>query len=204
MLRLSYLRFVLLSVLLLSFMQAMDLGINGGFTFSSLYGSDIADCGWRQGMCVGVSTEYSIIGLVAIQPELLYVQKGAQCDVDPFTGTDIGETYTVKLDYVELPVLAAMSVPLPSLVKPRVFAGPYVAYNLKAQGSFETGSSTDLDFIKPLDYGAVVGVGTDLDFILAKVMLDGRYTFSLASIHEDGDDVKNRTITVMLGLLLNF
>jgi len=146
----------------------------------------------------------AFIGLVAIQPELLYVQKGAKCDVDPFTGTDIGETYTVKLDYLQLPVLAAMSVPLPSLVKPRIFAGPYVAYNLKAQGSYANASPTDLDFIKAFDYGAVVGIGTDLDFLIAKVMLDGRYTFGLASIHEDGDDVKNRTISVMVGLLLNF
>lgn len=204
MLRLRIVRFFLLSVLLMSLMQAMDLGINGGLAFSSLYGSDVADCGWQQGVCVGVSTEYSILGLVSIQPGLLYVQKGAQCDVDPFTGSDIGEKYTVKLDYLELPVLAALSVPLPSLVKPRVFAGPYVAYNLKAQGSYANASPTDLDFIKTLDYGAVIGVGTDLDFILAKVMLDGRYTFSLASIHEDSDEVKNRTITIMLGLLLNF
>jgi len=202
--RLAIIRLCVVVAFLVALSQAMDLGIRGGFPFASLYGDGVADCGWRRAMCVGVSTEYSILGLVAIQPELLYVQKGAQCDVDPFTGTDVGETYTVKLDYVELPVLAAMSVPLPSLVKPRVFAGPYVAYNLKAEGSFETGSSSDLDFIKPFDYGAVVGVGTDLDFILAKVMLDGRYTFSLASIHEDGGDVKNRTITVMLGLLLNF
>jgi hypothetical protein len=204
MVRSIVIRLCVVVVFLVSVSQALDLGIRGGLAFSSLHGDGVADCGWRQGMCVGVSTEYSILGLVAIQPELLYIQKGAKCDVNPFTGTDIGETYVVKLDYVELPVLAAMSVPLPSLVKPKVFAGPYIAYNLKAQGSFETGSSTDLDFIKAFDYGAVVGVGTDLDFLVAKVMLDGRYTFSLASIHEDGDDVKNRSITVVLGLLLNF
>ena len=204
MFRLTIIRLAVGVLLMMSITLAMDLGVRGGLSFSTLHGDDVAECGWRQGMCVGVSTEYSILGLVAIQPELLYIQKGAKCDVDPFTGTDIGETYTVKLDYLQLPVLAAMSVPLPSLVKPRIFAGPYVAYNLKAQGSYANASPTDLDFIKAFDYGAVVGIGTDLDFLIAKVMLDGRYTFGLASIHEDGDDVKNRTISVMVGLLLNF
>lgn len=197
-------RCVMAVIVIIGIAQAMELGVRGGLSFSTLHGDDVAECGWRQGMCVGVATQYSILGLVAIQPELLYVQKGAKCDVDPFTGTDIGETYTVKLDYLQLPVLAALSVPLPSLMKPRIFAGPYVAYNLKAQGSYATASPTDLDFIKAFDYGAVVGIGTDLDFLVAKVMLDGRYTFGLASIHEDGDDIKNRTISVMLGLLLNF
>lgn len=202
--RLTYVRSCVLVLLMISLAQAMPFGIKGGMSFATLSGDDIIDCDWRQGMCVGVFTEYSILGLMTIQPELLYVRKGAECGVDPFTGTDIGETYTVRLDYLELPVLASLSFPLPSLVKPRIFAGPYVAYNLTAAGSFVTQSPTDLDFIKAFDYGAVVGVGTDLDFLLAKVMLDGRYTFGLASIHEDGDDIKNRTISVMLGLLLNF
>jgi hypothetical protein len=191
---------------MISLGQALPLGIKGGMGFAKLSGDDIGDCDWRQGMNIGVFTEYSILNLVTIQPELLYVKKGAEAPYNLFSDQDIPivDTYMAKLDYLEMPVLASVSVPLPSIFQPRIFAGPYVAYNLKSEGHYSMSSPSDLDFIKSFDYGAVIGVGTDVDLLVAKVMLDGRYTHGLASIHEDLDDIKNRTFSVMLGLLLNF
>ncbi len=179
----------------------LSKGIKGGLGFANLYGDDIHNGGSsKAAICGGVFVNFSLLGLIEIQPELLYTQKRIDYDQNPFTGADMEEPYHVKLNYIEIPILGKVMMLVPGVVKPNLFAGPYFAYNLTAKGNFDTQDAQDLEFIKSTDFGMVVGLGVDVNLLVAKVTLDGRYTRGLTSIHEDGDDIKNSAFSAMLGL----
>ncbi len=179
----------------------LSKGIKGGLGFANLYGDDIHNgASSKAAICGGVFVNFSLLGLIEIQPELLYTQKRVEYDNDPFTGMGIEVPYQVKLNYIEIPILGKVMMLVPGVVKPNLFAGPYFAYNLTAKGNFDTEDAQDLEFIKGTDFGMVVGLGVDVNLLVTKVTLDGRYTRGLTSIHEDGDDIKNSAFSAMLGL----
>ena len=107
---------------------------------------------------------------LALQPELLYEQKG---------GTINGNAY--KLDYLELPLLldAALLGPLDILL------GPALDGNIENQGV--TG-------VNAADVGLIAGV--QLSF--SPILLSGRYETGLLDVGSNGN-VRNGTFTFLAG-----
>lgn len=101
----------------------VDFGIRGGVNFATLNNTDL-NVGTRTGFQVGVFAEISLYdNLIALQPELLYTQKGYE--------TDAGRE--VKLSYIEIPILLDFKYLLDSPVSPHVYFGPYVGINVAAE-----------------------------------------------------------------------
>jgi hypothetical protein len=84
-----------------------------------------------------------------------------------------------------------------------VFAGPSFGWKIKAKLKLESGgdiTEKDLENIKNIDLGIVVGVG---GVVFNRFTFDMRYDFGLVSINETEDITeKNRVASIMIGILL--
>ena len=126
---------------------------------------------------------YLTLGLLpsfAIQPEILYSQKGYKLSGDIAGVPWVGE---YRLNYVEIPVLAKFSFGV--LVKPYILAGPY--YATKISGLLERNAWATPP---PRQHG-LCRRSSDLGFVLGagistpvKLSLDVRYSNSFSTIFE--------------------
>ncbi len=158
----------------------------------------------KWGYCVGGFVTYSINDMFAIQPEVLYTMKGAKYKDE--IGGEILKLW-INLTYLEIPVLAKITVPTLGVFKPTLFAGPAVALKLSGKTKREFMGTTieeDIEDTKGTDFGFVVGAGIDLGlgaFGAGKLTVDLRYTLGLTTISEfENDEVKNGVFSLMAGI----
>lgn len=172
-----------------------------GATFSSFRGIDGLDS--RTGLMGGLSLVLPLAGGIALQPELLFVSKGAEGSEPDVDG--------IKLNYVEVPVLLRLSLGQGGLVNPHVYAGPYLGYNISCTVE---GTDADCDDVpgistKTVDVGGALGGGLDLS--LGGLVLTGglRYSFGISKVadFESGlvnESAKNGVFAVYTGLAIRF
>jgi opacity protein-like surface antigen len=175
-----------------------EVGAKGGLSIGDLIGNDASDSLYvnsvRTGFAGGAFITANLNKDFAIRLEGLYVQKGAKSD-------DAGDTYTIKLDYFEIPVLAVIKLPVNEKIEVQGFAGVSFAFNVSAKVS--DGEEIDIkDDIKSADYGLTVGAGVAYDIGSAKILLDGRWTYGLNKIDDTTRDldVKNSDFLIMAGV----
>ena len=156
----------------------------------------------RNGLVGGVYVALPFARYLAFRPELLYVQKGA-------SGGDSDDRSTLKLDYVEVPVLLEVTVPTAGRVRPQLYAGPALAFKARCQVAFEgdgvsasTGCSRVADEfgednfdVKSFDLGGVVGGALAFDVGGRAVTVGARYTHGFTQLIDDGG-ARNRAIGV--------
>jgi Outer membrane protein beta-barrel domain len=180
-------------------------GVKGGLSASSLFydSQGVSNKNERIGFHAGVFTQLPVGEFFAIQPELLYVNKGASADYNivGFTGRN-----TFKLNYAELPVLATFK--LGQAVE--LQAGPYVSYllnsDLASNGDFGTGrGAVNRDNFNKLDYGIAGG----LNVYFGKAFIGARYEQGLQRIANSGaaqsilGNAKNGVALLSVGISLN-
>ena len=182
--------------------QGIKLGVKGGVNIADLGGADAgSSTETKAGFVAGGFAEFMIGDMFAIQPEVLYSQKGAK-------ETSGGDELKLKLDYIEVPVLLKVNIPIEgSKVHPTVYAGPAVAFKASCKLSGTSGgvsASADCDaggadFVKSTDFGLAFGGGISFDVGGAEIGVDVRYTLGLSTIDDstDPDDIKNRVISIM-------
>ena len=191
--------------------QNITVGVKGGINIADV-STDVPDLegltSSRTGFVGGAYASFGLGGVFAIQPEVLYSQKG-------FTGTDAESPLeaTFKANYFEIPVLLKAQFPL-TMLRPAVYAGPVVSFETSCKVGF-AGGDTSLDFDcnspdvdvgarKKTDFGAVFGA--NLDFFVGPVVLtlDGRYQLGLTNLNDDPDapdeSVKNKVWQFMAGV----
>jgi len=188
--------------------QNIKLGVKGGVNFADVGGDDVSDTKNKTGFIAGGFAEFMIGNMFAVQPEVLYSQKGFKIDDPDVDGK-------LKLDYFEVPVLLKINVPIEgSKVHPSFYAGPAVSIksSCKLQGE-ESGVSFDIDCDSPLivdfigeelpikstDFGIVFGGGISFDVGGAEVGVDVRYNLGLTKVVDTDPqiDAKNRVISIM-------
>jgi len=150
------------------------------------------------------------IGGVYLQPELLYSPKGAKVSDPESSDVDV----TLKMDYVEIPVLVRIPLGSGASASPYLLGGGAVAFESsckfkgEAQGvSIEAdcdgGTDAELELQrKSTDFGAVVGAGVAIPAGSGSMILEGRYTFGLVDLNDSGDSqdgFKNRAGSVFVG-----
>jgi len=161
---------------------------------------------FRPGLSFGGFCNFVLNNVLSFEPEITFTQKGARHSEDLPRGGVV--TNSINLSYFEIPVLLKISIPLgeDSLVRPRIFGGPTVAYMLSAKlknryedfsgSENETATLTDT---KKWETGFVVGVGADFDVKGGVFRADIRYGQSLATILTNPPDKKNKVLTIMIG-----
>lgn len=177
--------------------QQNMVGVKGGFVAAELSG-DLEDAlSSRTGLGFGAFLQVMVGPNWSIQPEALYLAKGASED-----GGD-GE---VKVNYLQIPVLVQYHLPTPG-VSPRLFAGPSLAFELGCDIE-EDGDSASCDDLgistKSADFGVVFGAGVDIPAGGVVVTLDGRYDLGVTNISDEAEefeiDIKNRAWEFFAGV----
>lgn len=183
-----------------------QFGVKGGRNLSRFIGED-ASGETKAGLNFGGAFTLLGLGPISVGPELYYAQKGGvreQADT----------TYEIGLDYVEVPLLARLTLP-GRFVRPYVTGGPAYAWRLNCDVEAEDGTApagggdcTAADFsnreaaIRTADRGVVLGAGLAVNVLnLGGVTLDARMVRGLARLSEgqEGPDVKNQALSLMLG-----
>lgn len=139
---------------------------------------------------------------LGIQPEILFKQYGAtlKAEAGPF---NIESTATTN--YLQVPVLARLALPVGGSVTPKVLVGPTFGYFLS--GSTKAGDDTkdiDAEDVERLDIGVAAGVGVDFATGPGALSLDLRYDRSLtqsnkASDMDGGLEVMNTGFSFLVG-----
>jgi hypothetical protein len=208
-------RFLLIGVVLtvLPASAQAQFGIRGGVNLSKFVGVDAATVESRKGINLGMSIPIISIGPVSIVPEVYYSQKGAKQTA--LVGVP---AFAFDVDYIEVPLLAKLTIPLNSSRSIRAYlaGGPAYAWNINCSFSStemsevtenscgETFGSFDTAMDKA-DRGIVVSTGLDFSVPgLGGLNLDARFIKGLARLREgeDGSDIKNQAFSVMLGYYL--
>jgi len=180
--------------------QGLTAGLKAGMNIANIHGDNVEDV-WdsKIGICAGGFITCSLSDLFAIQPELLFTMKGSKAE-------EAGMKITMKLNYLEIPVLAKVTIPTPGTVKPSLFVGPSLAIKLSGRAKVESAGESeeaDIEDLKSTDFGLVFGGGVDFALGMGKLTVDARYTLGLTTTREpeDGEevDVKNGVISIMVG-----
>ena len=182
-------------------------GVLGGATFSTLGGPDAAPFNFknRASFAFGGFAQLGVSRNFAIEPQLLYIRKGAKA-------SNANVTFAARIGYLEVPVLLTARFPSgkPGGVSPFFQAGPAVGFKLDCKilgtnGTISISSNCqDLDpdpaLIKSTDLSLVFGAGVDF----GRARVTARYELGLSKIDDSSNasDVKNRSIVVLVGWTL--
>ncbi|MEL6615124.1 MAG: porin family protein [Bacteroidota bacterium] len=177
-----------------------SVGVKAGLNVANLVYDDgdgfDFDPGARLGIVGGLTVDVPVSPVLGVRIEALYAQKGWRDETWVLVGpidnpAEVDGTITLELDYLEVPVLANVSVPTGSALEIGVQAGVAPAFILRdgiGCSGFESdgfdvcaeSDDDDVDF-ESFDLGAVIGatVGS------GPFAVDLRYTHGLSNLADD-------------------
>jgi hypothetical protein len=188
---------------------SFDVGPMVGPVFATWRGADVSGSGakFRTSFAVGGFATINLNKHFAIEPQVLYAQKG--------TGADVGGgvTGTFKQHYIEIPVFLKGVFPIQGTTRlaPQVFAGPAVAFQTSCNIKASSGGATvevpcDSVFSgsglssKSTDFIFAFGGGLDVGPIALQV----RYDLGLSKLFDASTqpDIKSEAWLVTAGYRL--
>lgn len=124
--------------------------------------------------------------MIGVSAGLIYSMQGAKTTVE-------GVDATMKLDYLNVPILANVYVAPGLAVKLGIQPGFKLSAKAKAETS-RVSAEVDLDDVKGFDLAIPVG----LSYQYQNIVLDARYNWGVTKI-TDGADSKNSVFQITLG-----
>jgi hypothetical protein len=182
-------------------------GVKGGLNLAKLKFSEENADQWKSdpGFQAGLFCTLKLNKMIMIQPEIYYVSKGVRINDTYF---DLEMASTVKLDYIEVPLLLkVLLLPGKRALQPALFVGGYWAYNISAKSTFEFAGERVEDDIKEQitqeDHGILAGISIDWKTGIGKIVLDFRFSLGMKTLRKDGEEdefkVKNKSMAFMIG-----
>lgn len=171
--------------------KSTTIGPVVGLNIATFGGEDAEGVDSRTAFLVGGFAAFGLSPRFALEPSLLYTQKGGNVEIEDADGT-------IKLSYIQVPLLARFRFPSGN-VTPNLMAGPAVAFRTgckvsASQGAIEINldcDDADIPIVKT-DFSVLFGVG--LEF--GRFMVSARYDYGLTEVPSEGEgDVFNRTIS---------
>ena len=159
-------------------------GAKAGVNFASASGDDIDGVSSRTGLNVGGVVNFAITEIISIQPEVTYSMRGWK-DGD----------FTIKLDYVDVPIMADIEV-IDGL---SLQGGPLLGVNLSATAEMN-GNEGDIEEISTLNVGAAIGVQYELPFGLFFTV---RYDIGFNDAIDNDFNAKNNNLGASAGFFFN-
>jgi len=174
-------------------------GLTAGFNLATLGGEDTQGASdGRVGLAFGVFGSFLLSHAAAFQPEILFIQKGADFTT---AGTTDG---AVRFDYLQVPLLLRLRVASgEAKAVPFLTLGPSIAFRIGC----DAGVSTPGGFVSQgcdaftssnvasTDFSALAGAGVEVGNLILTV----RYDYSFTSLHlsSNVDKVYNRGFALM-------
>jgi hypothetical protein len=159
------------------------VGLNINNIASSIFAGDIYRT--NVGFHLGIFGQVPIKGKFSLIPEVQYIQKGSDSDIQNNLSISTGR---INLNYLELPILLSYS-PIKQI---NIDLGPNFALmtSSNATGAF---SNTNLDNVySKFDFNISGGVRWHLG---SKISVVGRYNYGLSEIDEQNNVVANGKTT---------
>lgn len=181
---------------------SIDYGMKGGLNSSDIQSQQVGGGERRTAPAGGIMVMFSPPGTFAFQPELLYMGKGDKEDVIVEGGRE--ETVTLKLNYLELPLLAKLRAPILGNAEAGVYAGPALALKLKEELTDPLGlvEPDESPIAKDTDLGAAMGIEFGFGLGSGRILLDLRVTLGVSDIAEGTflrSDASNQNFSLMTG-----
>ena len=125
----------------------VSLGLKAGGAYSSFVGAQSGNASGLLGFQVGAFANLGLSDMVALQPEVLYSQKGAKA-------TSILGDYSTRLQYIDVPL--AIHVNADGLF---FEAGPQIGFLLAADNKYGAFSNDVKSTFDDIDFGYLAGLG---------------------------------------------
>lgn len=150
--------------------------------------TDADDVDARIGLAAGAEFEYGVTDMIGVSAGLVYSMQGYK-----FSEGNVDTT--VKLDYLNVPILANVYVAPGLAVKLGVQPGFKLSSKTKIEGSgVSIEGDSDDDGVKGFDLAIPVGVS----YQYQNIVLDARYNWGVTKVY-DGGDSKNSVFQITLG-----
>ncbi len=173
--------------------RPVTLGVKGGLNVANLKGPTVGHAGDLLGLSLGAFVTRDLTKNIGIQVEGLFSQRGAKFEVGSSTGT-------LRVNYLDIPVFVRAGTTSKFDTFVYVFGG--ATASLKLGASLKEGGADaprfSNDNLESSDLGLTVGLGVEGH----RILMDARYTMGRGNIEKSGEDIKNRTFTVMAGIRL--
>lgn len=173
------------------------IGIEGGYNSATVSGDAAVDVSHRNAFNVGATLTVPVTAMFGIQPELLFTGKGAAVP---------SEAGSVKINYVQIPLLARLNLTAPNAVTPYVVAGPAIAFKTSCtlEGSVNgTSASSSCDDAgvptSSVDYSVIGGAGLSFTRSSYRATVGARYDYGFKNIAGDAATIKNRVWSILVG-----
>ncbi len=193
----------------------MKVAIQGGLNLASMSieqdGQSVEGLETRTGIQAGASLMVPVGSAVAVRFGAGYIQRG-------FSESEDGGTFTLELDYINVPVLVQINVPVQnSKVTPHFFAGGVVGFETGCAFSGDVdGASASVDCdaselgtetlaTKSTSLDVMFGGGLDIGLTPGGIglVIDASYALGLSNVaDEDGVDAKHRGFGVTGGITI--
>jgi len=185
--------------------QEVKFGVKAGLNLASISGDDTEDFDGRTSFHFGGVAEIKITDKFSFQPELLYSAQGANSTYeDQFEKEEV----TLKLDYINLPLMAKYYVAEGFSIE----AGPQIGFLMNSEVDYdyidkespefnESGTEDLKDVTKGIDFGLNIGLGYKMN---TGLNFGARYNLGLSNINDDPDysgKNQNSVIQVSVGYM---
>jgi hypothetical protein len=183
----------------------LRFGVMAGLNSSTIGGSDADDADRRTAFVGGVYVVKPLSGGLAFRPELLLSQKGAE---QSLVEEGVSVKGTLRLTYIDVPLLLQLEGTSASGVRPHAYAGPSIGFktgcSVKGSGGGFSVSASCSEFgsdVKTVDVGGVIGAGIGFPVGGLSATIGARYQHGFTDIAEDVK-VQNRVIAFYASLEL--
>lgn len=169
----------------------LNLGVHFGPNFSTASvdssQNTLPDTSGRTRLAGGITSEINLVRWFAIQPELNFMQRGAEVTYPQQPNTRV----TYSLDYLEIPLFAKARYEVIDGLRPFFMTGPSIGFvigksgnTVGADGREQKLPSNDINNrFQTVNFSWNFGLGTDID--LGKqwsLVLDTRYAIGMSNI----------------------
>jgi hypothetical protein len=186
--------------------HTIGLGLEAGLGFSNLSNNDTiatslgTTTGSRSALGLGAHLEFQISDFFYLQPEVMYLGKGAVLNAGGFVPSKTTYRYT----YIEVPLLLKIKFGIP-LIHFDIFAGPSFSVAMGRDSVTDAGVTTDLSAtVKSSDFGIHAGAGAEIPFLpLTSLFINGRYIIGMSDTVQNNTTtttVKNSTLLILTGI----
>lgn len=180
-------------------------GLNLGNVKEKGGGGINPDYDMNPGIHVGMAVAFPINTWLAVEPAVLFDQKGARYKQNLF-GTDIDAS--IRLNYIDIPVNFKVSQKMENNMRIFASAGPYLGIGLSGKIKGDAGGqkvdekvvwgSNNDDMYKRTEIGATFGVGVEFNVLQVGISYDLGLS-NTSAVTEDNYSSKNRILRFSVG-----
>lgn len=180
--------------------QKMAIGIEGGINIANVSVNPTTTTDSRTGLIVGTLLDVNFTNQITLTPGIRFSMKG-------FSNTVNTVTNTIKLNYLDFPVLLKIKFPLTE-IKPYLAAGPVLGINLSANldqtNGTQSASSDISSSTESIDFALLFAGGMDFKVGLnTALFFQVGYQLGLSNINKTANStttIKNNAFQITGGV----